>query len=88
MQRVYLNGGIAEFGPYWESNCTNIRDIFKLIDCQTPGFRKYIIDAAESGVGFEIQRGSEILSDEQELFGENSTQRRVARMLQNRQYYI
>ncbi len=68
MQRVYLNGGIAEFGPYWESNCTNIRDIFKLIDCQTPGFRKYIIDAAESGVGFEIQRGSEILSDEQELF--------------------
>ena len=24
----------------------------------------------------------------QELFGENSTQRRVARMLQNRQYYI
>ena len=27
-------------------------------------------------------------SDEQELFGENSTQRRVARMLQNRQYYI
>jgi hypothetical protein len=27
-------------------------------------------------------------SDEQELFGETSTQRRVARMLQNRQYYI
>ena len=27
-------------------------------------------------------------SDEQELFGDNSTQRRVARMLQNRQYYI
>ena len=68
MQRVYLNGGIAEFGSYWESNCTNIRDIFKLIDCQTPGFRKYMIDAAESGVGFELQRGSEILSDEQELF--------------------
>ena len=67
MQIVYLNGGIAEFGSYWESNCTNIRDIFKLIDCQTPGFRKYMIDAAESGVGFELQRGSEILSDEQEL---------------------
>ena len=27
-------------------------------------------------------------SDKEELFGENSTQRRVARMLQNRQYYI
>ena len=27
-------------------------------------------------------------SDKEELFGENSTQRRVAQMLQNRQYYI
>jgi hypothetical protein len=27
-------------------------------------------------------------SDEEALLGENSTQRRVARMLQNRQYYI
>jgi hypothetical protein len=27
-------------------------------------------------------------SDEEALFGEKSTQRRVARMLQNRQYYI
>jgi len=27
-------------------------------------------------------------SDEEELLGENSTQRRVSRMLQNRQYYI
>jgi len=27
-------------------------------------------------------------SDEKALLGENSTQRRVARMLQNRQYYI
>ena len=68
MQRVYLNGGISEFGTYWEANCKNIRDIFKLIDCQTPGFRQYMIEAAESGVGFEIQRGSEILSQEEELF--------------------
>lgn len=68
MQRVYLNGGIAQFGAVWEANCKNIRDIFKLIDCQTVGFRQYLIEAAESGVGFEIQRGSEILSEETELF--------------------
>ena len=68
MQRVYLNGGIAQFGAVWEANCKNIRDIFKLIDCQSVGFREYLIEAAESGVGFEIQRGSEILSEETELF--------------------
>jgi len=67
MQRVYLNGGISQFGDYWETQCKTIRDIFKLIECQTPGFRKYIIDAAENGVGFEIRRGSEILSEEPEL---------------------
>ena len=39
MQTVYLNGDIAKFGQKWETDCTNIRDIFKLIECQTPGFR-------------------------------------------------
>jgi len=67
MQRVYLNGGISQFGEFWESNCTNIRDIFKLIECQTPGFRQYLINAAENGVGFEIQRGSEFLTETDEL---------------------
>ena len=59
MQTVYLNGGIAQFGPQWEASCANIRDIFKLIECQTPGFREYLLEAAENNVGFEIQRGSE-----------------------------
>jgi len=67
MQRVYLNGGIAQFGEFWEASCTNIRDIFKLIECQTPGFRQYLVNAAENGVGFEIQRGSEFLSETDEL---------------------
>jgi len=67
MQTVYLNGGIAQFGTKWSTNCANIRDVFKLIDCQTPGFRKYLIDAAENNVGFEIQRGEDLLEGEEEL---------------------
>lgn len=67
MQTVYLNGGISQFGERWEANCTNIRDIFKLIDCQTPGFYQYLVKAAEAGVGFEIQRGKEFLSEPEEL---------------------
>jgi len=68
MQSVYLVGGIEKFGPHWEAECSNIRDIFKLIECQTPGFRKYLVDAAEAGVGFEIQRGEEFLEEPDELF--------------------
>lgn len=67
MQSVYLVGGIEKFGPHWEAECSNIRDIFRLIDCQTPGFRKYLVDAAEAGVGFEIQRGEEFLEEPEEM---------------------
>ena len=67
MQKVYLNGDIAKFGSVWETSCKTIPDIFKLIDCQTPGFRKYLIDAAENGIGYEIRRGKEFV-DEDTLF--------------------
>jgi predicted phage tail protein len=67
MQTVYLNGGIAQFGEKWNTNCNTIRDIFKLIECQTPGFRNYLIQAYESGVGFDIKRGSEFLQEPEEL---------------------
>ena len=67
MQTVYLNGGISQFGTKWSTNCANIRDIFKLIDCQTPGFRQYLVSAAENNVDFEIKRGEDILESEEEL---------------------
>ena len=67
MQTVYLNGDIAKFGQKWETDCTNIRDIFKLIECQTPGFRKYLIEASEADVSYEIQRGEELLESIDEL---------------------
>tara|TARA_B100000519_G_C14242416_1_gene437993 strand:- start:687 stop:1559 length:873 start_codon:yes stop_codon:yes gene_type:complete len=67
MQTVYLNGGISQFGTKWSTNCANIRDIFKLIDCQTPGFRQYLVSAAENNVDFEIKRGEDILESGEEL---------------------
>ncbi len=67
MQTVYLNGNIDKFGQVWETDCSNIRDIFKLIECQTSGFREHLIKAADAGVGYEIQRGSDFLEAEEEL---------------------
>lgn len=67
MQTVYLNGSISQFGEKWTTQCKDIASIFKLIECQTPGFRKYLTDAVEADVGFEIQRGSEFLENPEEL---------------------
>lgn len=67
MQTVYLNGSISQFGEKWTTQCKDIASIFKLIECQTPGFRKYLTDAVEADVGFEIQRGSEFLDNPEEL---------------------
>ena len=67
MQKVKLVGEISKFGSTWETECTNIRDIFKLIECQTPGFRQHLVDGADAGIGYEIKRGEDYLENESEL---------------------
>tara|TARA_B100000900_G_C20598324_1_gene724369 strand:+ start:2800 stop:3504 length:705 start_codon:yes stop_codon:yes gene_type:complete len=67
MQKVKLVGEIAKFGSSWETNCATIADIFKLIDCQTPGFRQHLVEGAEAGVGYTIKRGKDYLEEGEEL---------------------
>lgn len=63
MQTVYLNGGIEKFGKKWEVHCRTLPDIFKLIACQTPGFREYLLEAADKGIDFQIKRGEEFIDE-------------------------
>ena len=67
MQKVRLVGNISQFGEVWHTDCQNLRDIFKLIDCQTPGFRKYLLDAAEAGIAYEIQKGKVFIDHPEEF---------------------
>ena len=67
MQTVHLMGELSQFGDTWETECNTVPDIIKLIDCQTPGFRKYLIDTYEAGGGLDIVRGSDIIVDPAEL---------------------
>ena len=67
MQKVKLVGEIAKFGSSWETNCATIADIFKLIDCQTPGFRQHLVEGAEAGVGYTIKRGKDYLEEGEEI---------------------
>ena len=43
MTHVKLMGELGEkFGTDWHMATSSFRDIFKLIDCQTEGFKDYI----------------------------------------------
>lgn len=67
MQKVRLVGEISKFGSIWETECSSIRDIFKLIDCQTPGFRQHLVKATDAGIDFSIQRGEDFLEYPEEM---------------------
>ena len=62
MTHVKLMGEIGEkFGTEWDMNVSNFRDMFRLIDCQTEGFGKYLIDCANKGINFTIQNGEDLV---------------------------
>ena len=62
MTHVKLMGEMGEkFGSDWNMNVSNFRDVFRLIDCQTNGFKKYLTDCAEEGINFTIQNGEDLV---------------------------
>src|SRR6056300_806122 len=64
MTHVMLMGELGEkFGTNWHMATSSFRDIFKLIDCQTEGFKQYILESAEKGIDFDILNGEEFLED-------------------------
>jgi predicted phage tail protein len=48
-------------------NVANYSELIRLIDCQTEGFKQYLIGAEENGIGFVFQRAGEYINDESEL---------------------
>lgn len=65
MQTVYLEGNLAKFGHKWETSCGTIAEVLRLIECQTPEFRKHLIAAHEAGIEYQIQRGKELVDIEE-----------------------
>lgn len=68
MNTVHLVGDIGDkFGHVWSMNVANYSELIRLIDCQTEGFKQYLIGAEENGIGFVFQRANEYINDESEL---------------------
>lgn len=50
-RNVYLHGELGEkFGDHWKMSAPTIADAVKLIECQTKGFKKYLIDSVDAGL--------------------------------------
>ena len=63
-RKIILLGDIGDkFGKEWSGSVDTITDAFKLIECQTKGFKEYIIRALESGLDAAIMVGSEVIED-------------------------
>jgi predicted phage tail protein len=72
MQRdVYLHGELAKFGNHWNMSAPKIADAIKLIDCQTIGFKKYLIEAAEAGLELAMTVDNKRIEDPLELALDN-----------------
>ena len=64
MTHVKLTGELGDkYGTDWHMATSSFRDIFKLIDCQTEGFRDYIRESADNGIDFNIINGKDLLED-------------------------
>jgi predicted phage tail protein len=69
MKRIHLLGNLGEkFGPLWRANCSTISEALRLIECQCPDFKKYLIDIVEQGTNFAVRTGEELLETGEELF--------------------
>lgn len=53
-RKIHLLGNLSQFGEVWEMEAKSMGDVIQLIDCQEQGFRKFLIDAAESGLDMAI----------------------------------
>ena len=72
MQRdVYLHGELAKFGGHWNMNAPMIADAIKLIDCQTQGFKKYLVEAAEAGLELAMTVDNKRIEEPAELALDN-----------------
>lgn len=57
-----------KFGSDWNCVDNSIRDILKLIDCQTEGFKDYLAECYIKNIEFSIQTGDNLIEEFPELY--------------------
>ena len=73
MTQVKLLGELGDkFGTDWQCSGKSVREVLKLIDCQTDGFREYLAECHDKNIGFTIQNGEDFLDDNISELGLNN----------------
>ena len=69
MQRnVYLEGEIGEkFGSHYCFHAPKVKDALRLIDINNSGFKKYLLECQDKGIGFAIDVAGEEIEYNEEL---------------------
>lgn len=71
-RKIVLLGDLGEkFGAEWSASANTIVDSIKLIECQTTGFKQYMLQALEAGLDLAVLCGDTLIEDERELLLEN-----------------
>lgn len=68
LRKVHLDGELAEkYGKTFTIEADSFQDVVKCLDCNFPGFRNYLIDCEEKGIGFLCQVADSPLEQDEEL---------------------
>ena len=67
-RKVYLIGEIEKrFGSEFSMYADNYGEIIRNIDCNRPGFKKYLAECHRDGIGFTINFAGKYIQEEKEL---------------------
>ena len=67
-RKVYLEGEIGhKFGKEFTMNVSSFGEVMRCLDANFSGFKKYLIDSDEKGIGFICEVAGAPLQDEREL---------------------
>lgn len=67
-RKVYLEGEIGhKFGKEFTMNVSSFSEVMRCLDANFSGFKKYLIDSDEKGIGFICEVAGAPLQDEREL---------------------
>ena len=73
MTQVKLLGELGDkFGTDWQCSGKSVREVLKLIDCQTDGFKEYIAECHDKNIGFTIQNGEDFIDNDINELGLNN----------------
>lgn len=69
IRKIYLEGSLGDkFIPEFTADVPSVQEAIKLVSANFPGFKPYLIDCHEKGVGFTIHVGEKSLEEEDMLF--------------------